>query len=90
MWQLLLKTMQNFIICPNIDGGISILMPTGVFSVEETARRDLPPSTPYKIILESDLPGDSDFRDAWDADFSSPDGYAIGYEAWNLEQSIQQ
>lgn len=82
--------MQKLIIYPNADGGISILMPTGVFSVEETARRDLPSLTPYKIIFESDIPGDSDFRDAWDADFSSPDGYAIGYEVWNIEKGIQQ
>ncbi len=81
--------MNELIIYPSPDGGIIIVFPTGDFSVEETARRDLPPAAPYKIINKSDLPLDFEFRDAWEADFSSPDGYAIGIEAWNLEQGIE-
>tara|TARA_A100001391_G_scaffold202493_1_gene192283 strand:- start:3195 stop:3431 length:237 start_codon:yes stop_codon:yes gene_type:complete len=76
--------MENkLVIFPNDDGGISVLHPVmncGL-SVEEIAVKDVPSGKPFKYITTNDLPTDDDgyydtsFRSAWEADFSSPDGY---------------
>lgn len=77
------------IIYPN-DTGISILIPTGELAVEEVARKDVPAGTPYIIVDTEVIPTDREFRGAWEADFSSPDGYGIGAEAWFAEQAAKE
>lgn len=73
--------MEKVIIYPNIDGGISIVVPfDSAFTVEEIALKDTPPGLPYKIINRSDIPNDRTFRSAWEADFSEPDGYGLGHD----------
>ena len=52
------------------DIGIAIITPTGVLSVEETAKKSVPTGVKYKIIDVSDLPPDRDFRNAWEYDFT--------------------
>ncbi len=71
----------------NVDGGLSILLPTGEISVEETARKDVPAGKPYIIVEDSVIPTDRSFRNAWETDFSNPTGYGIGSDAWLLEQT---
>ena len=66
--------MDQKIIFPN-ETGISLITPTGELSLEETALKDVPTGVPYLIIDSSQLPADREFRDAWEADFSNPDGY---------------
>jgi len=61
--------MDKKIIYPK-NAGISVITPTGVLSVEETALKDVPSGVKYKIIDASDLPSDRDFRNAWEFDFS--------------------
>lgn len=73
------------IIYPN-KNGISIINPTGDLSIEETARKDTPKGLPYLFINESDAPSDPIFRDAWTADFTDPNGFGIGHNAWQIEQ----
>jgi hypothetical protein len=68
------------------DDGISILIPTGELDILEVARKDVPANTPYLIVNTEDIPSDRTFRNAWEADFSNPDGYGIGAEAWFAEQ----
>ena len=46
----------------------------------------MPAGVPYKIVNSEDLPQDHTFFNAWEADFSNPDGYGIGAEAWFAEQ----
>ena len=58
------------IIHPN-ENGIAIITPSGMFSVEETAKKDVPTGVKYKIIEDTDVPKDRTFRDAWDFDFST-------------------
>ena len=53
------------------ETGIVVLTPSGELSLEETALKDVPSSVKYKIIDESDLPSDRDFRNAWEYDFST-------------------
>lgn len=76
------------IIYPNLDGnGIAVVYPTGDLPVEEVARKDVPAGTPYLFIEEAELPS-MDFRNAWEADFSNPDGYGIGHQAWFAERGV--
>jgi hypothetical protein len=68
------------------DDGVSILIPTGELDILEVARKDVPANTPYLIVNTEDIPSDRTFRNAWEADFSNPDGYGIGADAWFAEQ----
>lgn len=61
------------IIYPN-ETGIAVITPTGELSLEETAKKDVPTGVKYKIIDDTDLPSDRDFRNAWEFDFSDSDG----------------
>ena len=42
---------------------------------DEIIKKSVPSGVPYLIIDSSELPADTEFRDAWQADFSNPDGY---------------
>ena len=84
--------MTNKIIYPNSNGNITLIIPAlecGL-SVQEIARKDVPAGVPYLIIEESDLPEINEFYDAWEADFSNPDGYGIGIDAWFAEQAAKE
>ena len=61
--------MYQRIIYPQ-ETGISVIIPTGELTVEETALKDVPTGVKYKIIDASDLPPDRDFINAWEFDFS--------------------
>ncbi len=76
---------SNFmkIIHPNGAGVISILIPTGELSDEDVALKDVPDGVPFLFIEDADIPDTEDFRDAWDADFSTPDGYGMGHIKWS-------
>ena len=78
--------MKKYIIFPNDDGGISLVAPTGEIAIEEVARKDVPAGKPYLFVEDTvDLP-DGVFFNAWEADFTTPDGYGVGHEAWFAEQ----
>ena len=62
--------MTKRILFQNLDGGISVITPSGVLSVEETAKKSVPTGVKYKIIDVSDLPQERDFRNAWEYDFT--------------------
>lgn len=76
--------MNQRIIYPNDDGGVSIIIPApnSGLAIEEIASKDVPAGKPYKIVSVDDIPSDRTFRDAWEADIDQPDGYGIGAEAW--------
>jgi hypothetical protein len=80
--------MNKRIIYENKSGGISVLTPvlSSGLSIEDLARKDVPAGVPYKIVDVTDIPTDRTFRNAWEADFSSPDGYGIGHAAWFAER----
>ena len=44
-------------------------------TAQEIGERSVPVGLPFLIVEESDLPLDLRWSDAWEADFSSPDGY---------------
>ena len=64
--------MNQRIIYPNDDGGVSIIIPAPEcgLTIEEIAAKDVPAGKPYKIINAEDQPSDRTFRNAWTADFT--------------------
>jgi hypothetical protein len=62
--------MNQRIIYPNDDGGVSILMPTPEYlethTIEELAAKDVPAGKPFQIVDVSDIPSDRTFRNAWE------------------------
>lgn len=83
--------MDQTIFYPNENGGLVMLMPADCgLSVTEIARKDVPAGVPYLIVNNADLPEDRAYMDAWTADFSEPDGYGIGNEAWFAERAAKE
>jgi hypothetical protein len=83
--------MNQTIVYPREDGGLVFVMPANCgLSVAEIARKDVPAGMPYLIVDNDDLPEDRTYIDAWTADFSEPDGYGIGPEAWFAERAAQE
>ena len=70
------------ILHPNPNGGICVIIPTGELPIEDVCQKDVPAGTPYLIVEDDVIPSDRSFRNAWEADFSNPDGYGIGPDAW--------
>lgn len=57
------------------DTGIAVIHPCACgLSVEDIAQKDVPTGKPYLIVDDDVIPSDRTLRDAWTADFSSPDG----------------
>jgi hypothetical protein len=77
--------MTTLIIYPHNEG-IAIIHSTGEISLNEVARKDVPAGVPYLSIDSSQFPANREFRGAWEADFTNPDGYGIGHDAWYAEQ----
>lgn len=70
------------------DDGIAVIIPADCgLPVEQIARKDVPAATPFLVVADEEIPTDRTFRAAWVADFSTPDGYGIGAEAWFAEQA---
>jgi hypothetical protein len=55
-------------------------------TIQEIARKDVPFGVPYRIIDAAVIPEDRTYRDAWTADFTSPDGTGLGPHRWWLGQ----
>jgi len=66
------------ILYPNSEGGVSVITPTGELPIENVCRKDVPAGTPYLIVEDDTIPSDRTFRNAWEADFSNPDGHGEG------------
>lgn len=78
------------ILYPNPEGGISVIAPTGELPLADVAQKDVPAGTPYLIVEDDVIPSDRSFRNAWEADFSNPDGTAIGADAWFAQQEASE
>jgi len=75
----------------NNENGIGLIYPAlncGL-SIYEIARKDVPAGLPYIIVNQEEIP-DYEFFDAFEADFSNPDGYGIGADAWFAEQKEKE
>lgn len=81
----------HIIVYPNGEYlGLVIPAPECELSLEEIARKDVPKGLPYKIVAKADVPTDWSFRDAWETDFSNPDGYGIWHDEWFAEQAAKE
>lgn len=80
--------MNSIIVFPNDTGNVVFCYPAPSWnrSIEELAQKDVPAGKPYLIVSENELPTDHTFFNAFEADFSNPDGYGIGPQAWFIEQ----
>jgi hypothetical protein len=78
------------ILHPNSEGGICVIIPTGELPIEDVCQKDVPAGTPYLIVEDDVIPSDRSFRNAWEADFSNPDGYGIGADAWFAQQEASE
>jgi hypothetical protein len=81
--------MAKVIIYPYHAGNVAVIVPSGLIPLEEVARKDVPAGLPYFILDEEELPQDYEFFDAWETDFTNPDGYGIGADAWFAEQATK-
>ena len=78
------------IVYQNAEGGVSVIIPTGELSIEDVCQKDVPADTPYLIVKDDVIPSDRSFRNAWEADFSDPDGYGIGADAYFAAKEAEQ
>ena len=78
------------ILYPNSSGGVSIVHPSQKFPFEDVCQKDVPAGTPYLIVEDDVIPSDRTFRGAWEADFSNPDGYGIGADAYFAAKEANQ
>ena len=78
------------ILYPKPGGGVVVLHPTGELPFEEVCKKDVPAGLPYLILTDVTEIEDRTFREAWEADFSNPDGYGIGSDAWFAEKAAAE
>jgi hypothetical protein len=59
--------MDKVIIYPNDNGIVAIIVPVPDcgLTIQEIADKDVPEGKPYQIIDRSELPTETEFRDAW-------------------------
>jgi hypothetical protein len=64
------------IIYSRASGGIGVIVPSNNagMSLADIAAKDVPAGRPYRLVEVPDIPSDRSFRDAWESDFSNPDG----------------
>ena len=60
------------IIFKTAEGSVSVVCPSPKWTgtMDELAKKDVPTGLKYKIIEDSDVPADRDFRNAWDVEDS--------------------
>lgn len=63
----------------NLEDGLAVCYPDIEKDINEIAKMIVPFSIPYRIIDKTYLPSDIRFSEAWEADFSNPDGYGENY-----------
>ena len=81
--------MDKVIIFLQENGCVAVIYPAICgLTVEEIARKDTPIGKPFLIIPADQFPTDHTFFNAFEADFSNPDGYGIGHDAWFAERAM--
>jgi hypothetical protein len=68
------------ILYKNIDNSVGVLIPTqealSFATLAQIAEKDVPKDLPYKIVEDTDIPSDREFRNAWEWDNTiEPDGF---------------
>ena len=60
--------MNQRIIYPNDEGGVSVIVPSPNcgLTIEQIAAKDVPAGKPYQIVDVSEVPSDRTWRNAWE------------------------
>ena len=72
---------MNRVIYKNLDYTIAILIPAqqvlDIVGLQSIAEKDVPQDLPYWLVMDTDIPTDRIFREAWEIDesFGEPDGF---------------
>jgi len=78
---------DQLIIHPNLkrpEGVCATTIGDTTLDIHEIAQLVVPDGLPYLIVDRADLPPDDGvWFEAWEADFSEPDGYGINNEVWH-------
>lgn len=84
--------MENkLIVFPKDGGGVIFCYPANCgIPLYEIARKDVPAGKPFLLVPDEFVPKDLTFFEAFEADFSNPDGFGIGAEAWFAEQAAKE
>jgi hypothetical protein len=82
--------MTQAIIFPQDNGSIAIVYPTGELPIEAVAQKDVPAGVPYLFATTNDVPTDRTFRGAWEADFTTPDGFGLGADAYFAAKEAEE
>jgi len=83
--------MNQRIIYQTNEGGVAVIVPANCgLTIEDIAAKDVPAGTAYLIVEDDAIPSDRTFREAWEADFSNPDGYGIGADAYFAAKEAEQ
>lgn len=53
---------------------------------EDVLKKDIPFNSPYIVLKDEDALPNFLFLDAWEVDFSNPDGFGMGYERWMIQK----
>lgn len=63
------------VIYQKADNGIALMVFSSKYSdILDAAKRFVPKGRPFLLIKDEDIPQDDEFFEAWEADFSKPDG----------------
>lgn len=83
---------NTIIIFPNDTGSVTFVYPAPNcgLTLEQIAQKDVPAGIPYKFLPQEQVPTDHTFFNAFEADFTNPDGYGIGHDAWYAQQEVSQ
>lgn len=65
-----------------LEGRLHIVSPADILPIEQVALKDVPSGVPFKIVDASIFPENREYRNAWEADMTNPDGFGIGPDAW--------
>ena len=61
--------MNQRILYKTESGGVAVIVPAPEYlethTIEELAKKDVPPNTPYEIVDVSEIPEDRTWRAAW-------------------------
>lgn len=74
--------MDKVIVFQTQGGGACVLFPIldcGL-TLEQIALKDVPNGAPFFYMDRALVPQDMEYANAWEADFSNPDGFGMGYE----------
>lgn len=77
------------VIYSGFDGVCRVVIPSGELPVVVVARKDVPQGIPYKIVPPDAIPSDREFRGAWEAVITDPDGYGDPDGYWAEQSALQ-